>query len=200
MDTMKQKLNKRAASVQRFVKERKQVVTLAVLLLLCLVVYGWMFMRSRASTRRADIAPQIAKVIAGWKGQVPQFPMFGPPAGFHRGDWRKMTAAQRHAMFMKRRIQMQAFFVAFAHANAAQQAAIIAAAKARFAAMRARRQAMMAQNGAANNHGGHRGGPFGHGNIAAMAPQMMAHQLVSGANPQMHAAMSSFFAAMHNSR
>jgi hypothetical protein len=197
---MKQKLTKQLSSARRFIKERRQVVTLVALLLACLVVYGWMFMRSRASTRRADVAPQIAKVIAGWKGQLPQFPMFGPPAGFHRGDWRKMTAAQRHAMFMKRRIQMQAFFVAFAHANAAQQAAIIAAAKARFAAMRARWQQHQAAGGGGGpgGRGGHHGGPFGHGNIATMAPQMMAHQLVSGANPQMHAAMTSFFAAMHN--
>jgi hypothetical protein len=194
MQDLKEKLQKHWASTKRFLSERKQVVTLAALLLACLVVYGWMFMRSRASTRRSDISPQVIKEIASWKGKMPQFPMFGPPAGFHRGDWRKMTAAQRHAMFQKRRIQMEAYFLAFAHANAQQQAAIIAAAKARFAAMRARRQA------AGGGPGGHHGGPGGHGNFATHLPQMMANHLIGGGNPEMHAAMTGFFMAMHNSK
>ncbi|MGC9260509.1 MAG: hypothetical protein ACP5I8_10615 [Phycisphaerae bacterium] len=194
--SFKQKLSQKWAITRKFVQERKQIVTLVALVLACLLVYGWMFMRSRGSTRHPDLSPQVAKVIAGWKGKLPQFPMFGPPAGFQRGDWRKMTAAQRHAMFMKRRVQMQAFFLAFAHANAAQQAAIIAAAKARFAAMRARWQ----QHGATGGPGGHRGGPGGHGNFAAHLPQMMANHLISGGNPEMHAAMMGFFMAMHNSK
>ncbi len=189
-------IKKQWTSAMKVVKERKQVVTLAALLLACLLVYGWMFMRARAASPRADVSPQVAKVIASWKGQIPQFPMFGPPAGFHRGDWRKMTVAQRHAMFMKRRIQMQAFFLAFAHDNAAQQAAIIAAAKARFAAMRARWQQHRAAGGP-GGPGGHHGGPGGRGNFAARLPQMMANHLISG-NPQMHAAMAGFFMAMHN--
>ena len=196
MASLKQKISKQWSSTKKVIKERKQVVTLAALILACLLVYGWMFTRSRGSARHPDLSPQVAKVIAGWKGQLPQFPMFGPPAGFHRGDWRKMTVAQRHAMFQKRRIQMQAFFLAFAHADAARQAAIIAAAKARFAAMRARWQ----QHGAAGGPGGHHGGPGGgRGNFASHFPQMMANHLISGGNPQKHAAMMGFFMAMHNS-
>ncbi len=199
MTSLKQKLGKKWEATRKFVKERKQIVTLAALLLACLLVYGWMFMRSRASSRHPDLTPQVAKVIASWKGKLPQFPMFGPPAGFRRGDWRKMTAAQRHAMFLKRRVQMQAFFLAFAHANAAEQAAIIAAAKARFAAMRARWQQNRAAGGP-GGPGGHHGGPGGHGNFAAHLPQMMANHLISGGNPEMHAAMMGFFMAMHNSK
>ena len=195
--TASEKMKKQWISTQRFVKDRKQIVTLAALLLAIVVVYGWMFMRTRAASPRDNTAPQVAKVLASWKGQIPQFPMFGPPAGFHRGDWRKMTAAQRHAMFMKRRIQMQAFFLAFAHANAAQQAAIIAAAKARFAAMRARWKQNRAAGGGPGGPGGHHGGPGGHGNFATRIPQMMANHLIRG-NPQMHAAMTGFFMAMHN--
>jgi hypothetical protein len=197
MNGSKQMKKQWSAAITK-VRERKQVVTLAALLLACLLVYGWMFMRAKAAAPRADVAPQVAKVIASWKGQIPQFPMFGPPAGFHRGDWRKMTVAQRHAMFMKRRIQMQAFFLAFAHANAAQQAAIIAAAKARFAAMRARwQQHRAAGAGGPGGPGGHHGGPGGRGNFASRLPQMMANHLIGG-NPQMHAAMTGFFMAMHN--
>lgn len=196
--TASEKMKKQWISTQRFVKDRKQIVTLAALLLAIVVVYGWMFMRTRAASPRDNTAPQVAKVLASWKGQIPQFPMFGPPAGFHRGDWRKMTVAQRHAMFMKRRIQMQAFFLAFAHANAAQQAAIIAAAKARFAAMRARwKQHRAAAGGGPGGRGGHRGGPWAHGNFATRIPQMMANHLIRG-NPQMHAALTGFFMAMHN--
>ena len=188
----------RWTSARRFVKDRKQIVTLAALVLALVVVYGWMFMRTRAAAPRDNVTPQVAKVLASWKGQIPQFPMFGPPAGFQRGDWRKMTAAQRHTMFMKRRVQMQAFFLAFAHANAAQQAAIVAAAKARFAAMRARWQQHRAAGGpGGGGPGGHRGGPGGRGNFASRLPQMMANHLISG-NPQMHAAMTGFFMAMHN--
>jgi|GEM_PF-2651269 len=195
MTSLKQKISKQWSATKKVIKERKQIVTLTALLLAIVVVYGWMFIRTRAASPRDDTSPQVAKVLASWKGQLPQFPMFGPPAGFHRGDWRKMTAAQRHAMFMKRHIQMQAFFLAFAHANAAQQAAIIAAAKARFAAMRARWQ----QHGAAGGPGGHHGGPGGgRGNFASHFPQMMANHLISGGNPQMHAAMMGFFMAMHN--
>ncbi|MHB1767255.1 MAG: hypothetical protein ACYCUV_05310 [Phycisphaerae bacterium] len=195
--TASEKMKKQWISTQRFVKDRKQIVTLAALLLAIVVVYGWMFMRTRAASPRDNTAPQVAKVLASWKGQIPQFPMFGPPAGFHRGDWRKMTVAQRHAMFMKRRIQMQAFFLAFAHANAAQQAAIIAAAKARFAAMRARWKQDRAAGGGPGGPGGHHGGPGGRGNFATRIPQMMANHLIRG-NPQMHAAMTGFFMAMHN--
>ncbi len=195
--TASEKMKKQWISTQRFVKDRKQIVTLAALLLAIVVVYGWMFMRTRAASPSDNTAPQVAKVLASWKGQIPQFPMFGPPAGFHRGDWRKMTVAQRHAMFMKRRIQMQAFFLAFAHANAAQQAAIIAAAKARFAAMRARWKQDRAAGGGPGGPGGHHGGPGGRGNFATRIPQMMANHLIRG-NPQMHAAMTGFFMAMHN--
>ena len=88
-------------------------------------------------------------------------------------------------MWRQRRVQMQAFFIAFAHANAAEQAAIIAAAKARFAERQAHRQA---------NRPGGRGG---RGNLASRLPQMMANHLIAG-NPQMHAAMAGFFMAMHN--
>ncbi len=164
------------------------MVTLAILLLAIVVVYGWMYMRGHAAVRYTDISPQVAKVLASWKGQMPQFPMFGPFAGFHRGDWRKMGAAQRRAMWRQRRIQMQAFFIAFAHANAAEQAAIIAAAKARFAERQDHRQA---------NRPAGRGGRGGRGNLASRLPQMMANHLISG-NPQMHAAMAGFFMAMHN--
>lgn len=200
MTSLKQKISKRWTATTKVIKERRQIVTLAALLLAIVVVYGWMFMRTRAAAPRDNVAPQVAKVLAGWKGQIPQFPMFGPPAGFHRGDWRKMTAAQRHAMFMKRRIQMQAFFLAFAHANAAQQAAIIAAAKARFAAMRARWKQQRAAGGPGGGPGGRRGGPGGRGNFATRFPQMMANRLINGANPQMRAARIGFFMAMHNSR
>ena len=112
-------------------------------------------------------------------------PHVWPSPGFHRGDWRKLSVAQHRAMWRQRRIQMQAFFIAFAHANAAEQAAIIAAAKGRFAQRQAHRQA---------NRPGGRGG---RGNLASRLPQMMASHLVSG-NPQMHAAMAGFFMAMHN--
>lgn len=197
--TASEQIKKQWSSTRRFVKDRKQVVTLAALLLAIVVVYGWMFMRTKAASPRDNVSPQVAKVLASWKGQIPQFPMFGPPAGFHRVDWRKMTVAQRRAMFMKRRVQMQAFFLAFAHANAAQQAAIIAAAKARFAAMRARwQQHRAAAGGGPGGRGGHHGGPWGHGNFATRLPQMMANHLIGG-NPQMHAAMTGFFMAMHNS-
>ena len=193
--TASEKMKKQWISTQRFVKDRKQIVTLAALLLAIVVVYGWMFMRTRAASPRDNTAPQVAKVLASWKGQIPQFPMFGPPAGFHRGDWRKMTAAQRRAMWRNRRIRMQAFFLAFAHADAAQQAAIIAAAKARFAAMRARRQATAAAGGPGGL--GHPGGRGRRGNFATRIPQMMANRLIRG-NPQMHAAVIGFFMAMHN--
>ena len=198
MTSLKQKISKRWTATTKVIKERRQIVTLAALLLAIVVVYGWMFIRTRAASPRVDISPQVAKVLASWKGKLPQFPMFGPPAGFHRGDWRKMTAAQRHAMFMKRRIQLQAFFLAFAHANAAQQAAIIAAAKARFAAMRARRRQLRAAGG--GGPGGHHGGLGGRGNFATRFPQMMANRLINGANPQMRAGRIGFFMAMHNSR
>ena len=195
--TASEKMKKQWLSIQRFVKDQKQIVTLAAILLAVLVVYGWMFMRTRAASPRDNTSAQVAKVLAGWKGQIPQFPMFGPPAGFHAGDWRKLTAAQRRAMFLKRRIQMQAFFLAFAHANAAEQAAIVAAAKARFAAMRARwQQHRAAAAGGTAGPGGH-GGPGGRGNFATRLPQMMANHLISG-NPQMHASMTQFFMAMHN--
>lgn len=165
--------------------ERKSSVILAVLLLAIVIVYGYLFMRSRTNAVRADaMSGQVTKILLAQKGQIPQFPMFGGP-GRHF-DWHKMhsmTPAQRHAFFMKRRVKMEAFFLAFAHATPAQRQAIIDATKARFA--------MMHKHTPAGRHG--HGGP---GNFASRMPQMMANGLIRG-NPQMHAAMTQFFMGLH---
>ena len=77
---------------------------------------------------------------------------------------------------------------------------MVAAAKARFRAMRAKwakQRAAQNQNGQANN--GH--GPHGHGrgNWQAHLPQMMANSLIHG-SPEIRAARTGFFMALHNSQ
>ncbi len=166
-------------------RERRSSVVLAALLLAIILVYGYMFMRSRGNSVRADaMSPQVTKILLAQKGQIPPFPMFGGP-GRHF-DWHKihaMTPAQRHAFFMKRRVKMEAFLLAFAHATPAQRQAIIDATKARFAMMH-------------NHRPGGRHGPGGRGGFASRMPQMMANGLIRG-NPQMHAAMTQFFMGLH---
>ena len=169
-------------------RDRRSSVILAILVLAIIVVYGIMFLKSRANAARADgMSHQVTKILLARKGQIPQFPMFGGTAGhFHRPNFRAMTPAQRGAFFMKHRAAMEAFFLAFAHANPRQRQVIINAAKAHFAMMR-------------NHHprGGHHG-PGGRGNFASRMPQMMANGLIRG-NPQMHAAMIQFFMGLHGS-
>ncbi len=166
----------RWASMKKTVGEHKRGILLAALILAIIGVYGFRFFKSRPA--QAGISPQVAAVLQKWHGKIPQFPMFGPPPGGFRRNWRTMTPAQRRAMWQKRRTRMQAFFLAFAHAGPQKQAAIIAAAKAHFKKMR---------------HRFH-----GHGHFAAHMPQMMANHLIGG-DPQFHAAMTGFFMGLRNS-
>ncbi len=182
-----------------FVRNHRSSLLLTVLLLALLVVYGRMFLTKAVAARGDTLSPQVTKILQSANGQVPQFPMFGG-RHFNREAFEKMTPAQRRAMFEKRRAQFDAFFLAFAHASPAEQQAMVAAAKARFRAMRAKwaqRRAAQNQNGQANN--GH--GPHGHGrgNWQAHLPQMMANSLIHG-SPEIRAARTGFFMALHNSQ
>ena len=130
-------------------------------------------------------------------GKPLAFPMFHPGHRFNRAAWRKMTPAQRRAMWQNRRAHFEAFLLAFARATPAEQQAVVREMKARFKRMHAKWKAAHPQNG--NNGPGHGHGHGPGGNFAARLPQMMARGLTSG-NPQMHAAMNEFFMAMHNTR
>ncbi|NNM86869.1 MAG: hypothetical protein HKL96_14085 [Phycisphaerales bacterium] len=181
-------------------RNHRSALLLTVLLLALLVVYGRMFLTKAVPARGDTLSPQVTKILQSANGQIPQFPMFGG-RHFNHEAFVKMTPAQRRAMFEKRRAQFDAFFLAFAHASPAEQQAMVAAAKARFRAMRAKwaqRRADQNQNGQANNgHAPH--GPHGRGNWQAHLPQMMANSLIHG-SPEIRAARTGFFMAMHNSQ
>jgi hypothetical protein len=180
-------------------RQKRNIIVLATLLVLVAAVFGWDFVgRARSATN--DNAA-IAKLVAANKGKVPQFPFFHPPAGgFHRVNWRKMTAAQRRAFHNRMRVRFEAFLLEFAQASPAVQQEIVAQAKARFRMMRKMHAKWAKRRQGAGGANGHPGGPhhgWGPGGLAQHAPAFIAHALVSG-NPQMHAAATQFFMALHN--
>ena len=180
-------------------KQKRNVILLASLLVLVAAVFGWDFVGRAGAHNQLTENAAVAKLVAADKGKAPQFPFFHPPAGeFHRMNWRKMTRAQRRAFHRQMQVRFEAFLLEFAHASPAVQNEIVEQAKARFRMMRKmhakwakQHQAAGGSNGA---HGGHGWGP---GGLAQHAPGFIAHALVSG-NPQLHAAATQFFMALHN--
>ncbi len=185
-------------------RQKRNITVLATLLVLVATVFGWNFVGQAGVKDGPAENTAVARLVAANKGKVPQFPFFHPPVGgFHRVNWRKLTPAQRQAFHQQMREHFEAFLLEFALASPAVQHEIVEQAKARFRMMRKmhakwakRRQAAGGSNGPhSGGHGRHHG--WGRGGLAQHAPGFIAHSLLAG-NPQMHAAATQFFMALHN--
>ena len=109
--------------VRHFSHQHRMAMVLAFLVLALILVYGrLLYLHTTASAVPSRKLPQVAAIMAHTRGKPLAFPILWL---LDHGRVGKMTTHQRQALALKRRAELEAFFLAYAKAPPAQQRAMI---------------------------------------------------------------------------